>query len=124
MEKYNLDDHPSQLVNQYLQENGRKVFCGTIVYARIMSAPSSAKNKKKERDPEKHQTLKGNLWYSGISTHIDSQAKLIHPVVATPKQCPGLSDLALSAARRRITGVGRLCIHWSKVSVHSTPFFR
>jgi IS5 family transposase len=37
------------------------------------------------RDPEMHQTKKGNQWYFGMKAHIgvDSKTKLIHSVVAT-----------------------------------------
>ena len=59
---------------------------GTIVDATIIAAPSSTKNAGKERDPEMHQTKKGNQWYFGMKAHfgIDSRTKLIHAVVATP----------------------------------------
>ena len=85
MEKHNLGDQLFHLVNQYLQENGMKVSRGTIVDASIINAPSSTKNKKKERDPEMRQTRKGNQWYFGMKAHIgvDSRTKLIHSVVAT-----------------------------------------
>ena len=85
MEKHNLGDQLFHLVNQYLQENGMKVSRGTIVDASIISAPSSTKNKKKERDPEMRQTKKGNQWYFGMKAHIgvDSKTRLIHSVVAT-----------------------------------------
>jgi IS5 family transposase len=63
MEKHNLGDQLFHLVNQYLQENGMKVSRGTIVDASIISGPSSTKKKQKERDPEMHQTRKGNQWY-------------------------------------------------------------
>ena len=43
---------------------------GTIVDATIISAPSSTKNAKKARDPEMHQTKKGNQWYFGMKAHI------------------------------------------------------
>jgi IS5 family transposase len=58
---------------------------GTIVDATIISAPSSTKNRTKERDPEMHQTKKGNQWYFGMKAHIgiDSRTKLIHSVTAT-----------------------------------------
>ncbi|MFA0792708.1 IS5 family transposase, partial [Microbulbifer echini] len=42
-------------INKYLAENGMVLREGTIVDATIISAPSSTKNKKKERDPEMHQ---------------------------------------------------------------------
>ena len=86
MEKHNLGDQLFHLVNQYLQENGMKVSRGTIVDASIISAPSSTKNKKKERDPEMRQTKKGNQWYFGMKAHIgvDSQSGLVHTVTTTP----------------------------------------
>ncbi len=86
MERHNLGDRLFGLVNEYLRENGLKVNRGTIVDASIIDAPSSTKNRKKERDPEMHQTRKGQQWYFGMKAHIgvDSRSKLIHSVVATP----------------------------------------
>lgn len=86
MEKHNLGDHFFHLVNDYLAENGLGVARGTIVDATIIEAASSTKNKEKQRDPDMHQTRKGNQWYFGMKAHIgvDSRTKLIHHVVATP----------------------------------------
>jgi IS5 family transposase len=85
MEKYNLGDELFRIVNVYLEENGMKVSRGTIVDATIINAPSSTKNKDKQRDPEMRQTRKGNQWYFGMKAHvgIDSRTKMIHSVVAT-----------------------------------------
>jgi len=85
LEAHNLGDQLFTLINAYLQENGLKVSTGTIVDATIIDAPSSTKNKDGKRDPEMHQTRKGNQWYFGMKAHIgvDSQTKLIHTVVAT-----------------------------------------
>ena len=85
LEAHNLGDKLFVLINAYLQENGLKVSTGTIVDATIIDAPSSTKNKDGERDPEMHQTRKGNQWYFGMKAHIgvDSQTKLIHSVAAT-----------------------------------------
>ncbi len=85
MERHNLGDELFRLINEYLQENGLKVSRGTIVDASIISAPSSTKNRKKERDPDMGATRKGNQWYFGMKAHIgvDSRSKLIHSVVAT-----------------------------------------
>jgi IS5 family transposase len=70
----------------HLEAKGLKVASGTIVDATIISAPSSTKNKEQARDPEMHQTKKGNQWYFGMKAHIgvDSREKLIHSVAATP----------------------------------------
>lgn len=85
LEAHNLGDRLFGLINEYLQENGLKVSTGTIVDATIIDAPSSTKNKEGKRDPEMHQTRKGNQWYFGMKGHIgvDSKTKLIHSVVAT-----------------------------------------
>ena len=85
MEKHNLGAELFNAVNTYLTENGLKVSRGTIVDATIISAPTSTKNKTKSRDPDMHQTRKGNQWYFGMKAHIgvDSQSKLIHSVAAT-----------------------------------------
>ena len=98
MERHNLADELFRLVNVYLAENGMKINRGTIVDASIINAPTSTKNKDKQRDPDMHQTRKGNQWYFGMKTHIgvDSKTKLIHSVAVTPANCHDsqvLSDL-------------------------------
>jgi IS5 family transposase len=72
-------------VNAHLASQGFKVSTGTIVDATIISAPSSTKNRSGERDPEMHQTKKGNEWHFGMKAHIgvDSRTKIIHSVVAS-----------------------------------------
>jgi IS5 family transposase len=72
-------------IGAYLAAHGMTVSRGTIVDATIISAPSSTKNRTKARDPEMHQTKKGNQWYFGMKAHIgvDSRTKLIHSVAAT-----------------------------------------
>jgi len=85
MERYNLGDELFRLVNVYLAASGLKVNRGTIVDATIINAPTSTKNKDKQRDPDMHQTRKGNQWYFGMKTHIgvDNQTKLIHSIAVT-----------------------------------------
>jgi len=62
-----------------------KVSRGTIVDATIVNAPSSTKNKDKQRDSEMHRTRKGKQWCLGMEVHIgvDSKTKMIHSVAAT-----------------------------------------
>lgn len=73
------------MVNTYLAENGLAVSRGTIVDATLIDAPTSTKNKEKKRDPDMHQTKKGNQWYFGMKVHVgvDSKTKLIHSVAVT-----------------------------------------
>ena len=47
---------------------------GSMVDATIIAAPSSTKNADGERDPEMHQTKKGNQWYFGMKAHIGVDA--------------------------------------------------
>jgi len=59
---------------------------GTIVDATIINEPSSTKNKEKKRDPEMHQTKKGNEWRFGMKCHIgvDAGTGLVHTIEVTP----------------------------------------
>jgi IS5 family transposase len=72
-------------VNDHLKSKGIKNGTGTIMDATLISAPSSTKNEKGERDPEMHQTQKGNQWYFGMKGHIgvDSKEKVIHAAEVT-----------------------------------------
>lgn len=86
IETHALGEAILQSVNDHLQAKGVKIGTGTIVDATIISAPSSTKNDSGRRDPEMHQTKKGNQWYFGMKAHIgvDSKEKVIHAVAATP----------------------------------------
>lgn len=72
-------------VGEVLQAKGLEVGTGTIVDATIIAAPSSTKNVDKARDPEMHQTRKGQQWHFGMKLHIgvDSQTGLAHSAVVT-----------------------------------------
>lgn len=86
LERNDLGRKLFRKVNQHLHHCGFKVSTGTIVDATIISAPSSTKNEDEERDPQMHQTKKGNQWYFGMKAHIgtDRKTKLIHSVAVTP----------------------------------------
>ena len=58
---------------------------GTVVDASIIAAPSSTKNRRRERDPEMHQVKKGNEWHFGMKLHIgvDAATGLVHSLSAT-----------------------------------------
>ena len=58
---------------------------GTLVDATIIAAPSSTKNREGKRDPDIHQTKKGNQWYFGMKAHIgaDAASGLVHSVEGT-----------------------------------------
>ena len=86
LEAHDLGRRLFDEVQRHLAARGLQVATGTIVDATIINAPCSTKNAKKARDPEMHQTKKGNQWYFGMKAHfgVDSRSKLIHAAVATP----------------------------------------
>lgn len=85
LEKHHLGEKLFAAVGQVLQSRGLKVGTGTIVDATLIGAPSSTKNADKARDPEMHQTRKGQQWYFGMKLHIgvDSRSGLAHSAVVT-----------------------------------------
>jgi transposase, IS5 family len=62
LEKHDLGGLMLDSVNVHLEARGIRIATGTIVDATIIHAPSSTKNQSGERDPEMHQTRKGNQW--------------------------------------------------------------
>ena len=72
-------------VGELLLASGMRLSGGTIVDATLIAAPPSIKNKEKSRDPEMHQTKKGNQWHFGMKLHIgaDSQTGLVHSASVT-----------------------------------------
>lgn len=85
LERHELGRGLFEQVHRHLEGQGLKVSRGTIVDATIINAPCSTKNREKSRDPDMHQTKKGQQWYFGMKAHVgvDSQTKMIHAVVAT-----------------------------------------
>lgn len=73
-------------INQHLADKGLRLREGTIVDATLIAAPTSTKNAQGERDPEMHQTKKGNQWHFGMKMHIgvDDGLGLIHSITTTP----------------------------------------
>src|ERR1700704_4965190 len=68
-----------------LEERGLLMRQGTIVDATIIAAPPSTKNKSQTRDPEMHQTKKGNQWHFGMKAHIgvDVASGVVHTLTGT-----------------------------------------
>jgi transposase, IS5 family len=83
-------------VSAMLEERGLLMRQGTIVDATIIAAPSSTKNKSKARDPEMHQTKKGNQWYFGMKAHIgvDVASGVVHTVVGTAANEADINQMA------------------------------
>jgi IS5 family transposase len=78
LEKHDLGGLMLDAVNVHLAAKGIKIQTGTIVDATILHAPCSTKNEAGLRDPEMHQTKKGNQWHFGLKAHIGVDAKEGH----------------------------------------------
>ncbi len=95
LERHGLAKQILAEVNRYLAGHGMKLSRGTIVDATIIAAPSSTKNQDKARDPEMHQTRKGNQWYFGMKAHIgvDVNTGLVHTATATAANVPDVVEV-------------------------------
>jgi IS5 family transposase len=96
LEKHDLGDRIFETVNAHLKARGMAMKKGTIVDATLIAAPSSTKNNARERNPEMHQTKKGNQWYFGMKVHIgvDKDNGLIHSVNTTAANVHDLTPAA------------------------------
>jgi IS5 family transposase len=85
LEAHGLGQQILATVNAKLIDRGLMLKTGTVVDATLIAAPSSTKNDAGERDPEMHQTKKGNQWHFGMKAHIgvDAQSGLVHTVTTT-----------------------------------------
>ena len=72
-------------INRHLESQGVRLREGTIIDASIIEAPSTTKNRARRRDPEMHQTKKGNQWHFGMKLHIgaDAETGIVHSVATT-----------------------------------------
>jgi IS5 family transposase len=96
LEKNDLGKQIFEVVKAHLKANGMAMKQGTIIDATLIAAPSSTKNKAGERDPEMHQTKKGNQWYFGMKVHagVDKDSGLIHSVIVTAANVHDLTAAA------------------------------
>ncbi|RQS03432.1 IS5 family transposase [Burkholderia sp. Bp8998] len=85
LERHELATQILATVNGVLAQQGLLLKEGTVVDATLIAAPSSTKNQEGKRDPEMHQTKKGNQWHFGMKAHIgvDADSGLVHTVVGT-----------------------------------------
>lgn len=85
LESEHLTKKLFKTINHRLAEKGLLLRNGTIVDATLIAAAPSTKNREKERDPEMHQSKKGQQWYFGMKAHIgvDVESGLVHTVVGT-----------------------------------------
>jgi IS5 family transposase len=97
LERHGLTQRILAEVNALLAERGAFLREGTIVDATIIAAAPSTKNQAKARDPEMHQTKKGDAWHFGMKAHVgvDLHSGLVHTVVGT---AANVADIAQTHA--------------------------
>jgi IS5 family transposase len=94
LEEHNLCEHLFNDLNERLEANGCVMRGGSIVDATIIKAPSSTKNASGKRDPEMHQTKKGNEWHFGMKAHIgvDAGTGYVHTVTVTAANAHDITE--------------------------------
>jgi IS5 family transposase len=108
LEEHELCGQILDTVNHFLASRGIHIGTGTIVDATIINAPSSTKNSTGKRDPQMHQTRKGQQWYFGAKAHIgvDSKSGIVHSVCTSAASVADkhmLPDL-LHGAEKKVWG--------------------
>ena len=85
LNEHHMQEELFEDVKKRLQEKGLLLMKGTIVDSTLVAAPSSTKNRKKERDPDANQVNKGNQWYFGFKGHIgvDRDTGLVNKIETT-----------------------------------------
>ena len=95
LEAHQLTAEMFATVRTLLEEKRLLLKAGTIVDATILAAPSSTKNATGTRDPEMHQTRKGNQWHFGMKVHVGTDTQgLVHSVTTTDAATADITQLA------------------------------
>lgn len=99
---------------------------GTIVDSTLITAPSSTKNKKKERDPEAHQVKKGNQWYFGYKGHIgvDRDTGLVNKLKTTAANVHDLTPVSGARTKSMVTAATQVWKSAKKSSISTNPAMR
>ena len=99
--KHGIQERLFAQVVTMLTERGMMLKKGTIVDSTIIAAPSSTKNRDRERDPEAHQTKKGSTWHFGYKAHIgvDKDSGLVHHIEVT-----GANEHDVTVVAKLLTG--------------------
>jgi IS5 family transposase len=95
LEEHRLGEKLFAAQNEIFDEQGWIMRGGSIVDATIIAAPSSTKNVTGTRDPQMHQTRKGNQWYFGMKAHtgVDAGTGYVHSVSVTAAHSHDLDQI-------------------------------
>ena len=114
LEEHGLNKVFFEAINRVMVETGHMLKGGTIVDATIINAPPSTKNTQKARDPEIHQTKKGNEWRLGI----EKREK-----VTSDKHLSGI-DYRINRRPGSLQKVSNRSIDWDRVIEHAKSSIR
>ncbi|HLS00724.1 MAG TPA: IS5 family transposase [Beutenbergiaceae bacterium] len=94
LEEHSLGEELFAAQNEIFERQGWIMRGGSIVDATIIAAPCSTKNTAGKRDPEMHQTKKGNQWYFGMKAHagVDAGTGYVHTVTGTAANVHDLDE--------------------------------
>ena len=94
LEQHKIGEQIFEDVKNRLEQAGLIMHGGSIVDATIISAPSSTKNREKKRDPEMHQTKKGDQWHYGMKVHVgtDAGTGYVHSITGTSANVHDLDE--------------------------------
>ena len=108
LEEHELGQSLFEEINRHLESQGLRLREGTIVDASIIEAPASTKNRAGERDPEMHQTKKGNEWSFGMKVHVgaDAETGVVHSMTTTPANVHDVTEAhrLLHGGEKRVWG--------------------
>ena len=95
LEKHDIGKAIFDDIKGILEKQGLIMHGGTIVDATLVEAPSSTKNETGKRDPEMHQTKKGNQWHFGMKVHIgaDAGTGYVHTITGTSANVHDLDEV-------------------------------
>ena len=95
LERHCLTEQLLATINDVLESRGALLKGGTMVDATIIHAAPSTKNREKKRDPDMHQTKKGNQWFFGMKVHVgaDVNSGTVHTVAVTPANASDIGQL-------------------------------
>ena len=92
LEKHELTKQLFEAINGKLSAAGLMMREETIADATLIAAPPSVKNEAKARDPERHQTKKGNQWYFGMKAHLGVDAEPVSVIAAMEPRMSGVME--------------------------------
>lgn len=94
LERHQLTESIFNAIAYHLAARGLMLREGTLVDATLIAAPPSTKNKAGQRDPQMHQSKKGNQWYFGMKAPlgVDVHSGLVHTVLGTAGHVSDISQ--------------------------------